>query len=242
MIHAVLFLCLALAADASADENAYELEAQQQEAQPLTEEEAAAAQLKAEQEQAEIDALNSFVAPDAFQIVLETDILTSTGRFAEVRINITSVFAPLGAARVYQMVKDGAWDRAPFYRVDPDFVVQFGIPGVPALAEKWSPPIIDDPVEVSNQEGTFVMVHSGADTRAQQVFVNLRDNFALDEQNYAPLGQVVEGLELLRTYIYNPTEGRPGGCDQHLLTKNGIDWLRSKVPRINQINRAYIVE
>eukprot|EP01063_Lacrimia_lanifica_P014357 TRINITY_DN20964_c0_g1_i1.p1 TRINITY_DN20964_c0_g1~~TRINITY_DN20964_c0_g1_i1.p1 ORF type:complete len:228 (+),score=92.23 TRINITY_DN20964_c0_g1_i1:61-684(+) len=179
--------------------------------------------------------------PDAFQIVLETDIVKPAGGRVVVRLNVTAAFAPVGAARLYEMVNDGAWNGAPFYRVDPDFVVQFGIPGVPAVAERWAAPILDDPVEVTNMEGTFSMVHAGADTRAHQVFINLQDNPALDELKYAPLGQVVEGLEDMRRYIYNPTEGRPGGCDQRLLKRLGADWLRSKVPRINAIAKAYVL-
>eukprot|EP01064_Diplonema_japonicum_P021350 TRINITY_DN30884_c0_g1_i1.p1 TRINITY_DN30884_c0_g1~~TRINITY_DN30884_c0_g1_i1.p1 ORF type:complete len:220 (+),score=45.41 TRINITY_DN30884_c0_g1_i1:38-697(+) len=178
--------------------------------------------------------------PDRYVVVMETDILLD-GRLQDVVINVTKSFAPLGAEQLYKLVKEGFYNEACFFRVVPDFVVQFGLAADPDLTEKWAVPILDDPIEVSNEESTVTFAASGPDSRTTQIFVNLRDNKELDTQYYAPFGQVIKGMDAIRS-AYNPTPGKSGGVDQYMYATRGNTWLKSKVPRINQIVRAYITE
>eukprot|EP01059_Diplonema_ambulator_P011967 TRINITY_DN2202_c0_g2_i1.p1 TRINITY_DN2202_c0_g2~~TRINITY_DN2202_c0_g2_i1.p1 ORF type:complete len:234 (+),score=42.82 TRINITY_DN2202_c0_g2_i1:51-752(+) len=178
--------------------------------------------------------------PEQFQAVFETDILMD-GKLQDVVINVTSAFAPLGAEQFYKLLKDGFYDGACFFRVVPDFVIQFGIAADPEMTRKWAVPIVDDPVEVSNEEGTIAFATAGPDTRTTQLFVNYIDNKSLDAQGFAPFGQVVQGLEALRL-AYNPTPGKPGGVDQQQYELKGNAWLKPKVPKINQIVRAFVRE
>ena len=188
----------------------------------------------------EAAAVPNIFIPDVYQVVMETDILVD-GRLQDIVLNITSAFAPLGTEQLYKAVKDHFYDGSAFFRVVPDFVIQFGIAAEPAMTQKWSVPILDDPVEVSNEEGTITFATAGPDTRTTQLFINYQDNKQLDLQGFAPLGQVVQGMEALKA-AYNPTPGKPGGVDQLKYEKSGNVWLKSKVPKINTITRAYIRE
>ena len=61
-------------------------------------------------------------APDTFKAKFDT----SAGEFV---ITVTRAWAPLGADRFYNLVKNGFYDGTRFFRVRPGFVVQWGIHG-----------------------------------------------------------------------------------------------------------------
>eukprot|EP00754_Rhynchopus_humris_P046952 Rhum_TRINITY_DN6467_c0_g1::Rhum_TRINITY_DN6467_c0_g1_i1::g.20002::m.20002 len=174
--------------------------------------------------------------PDTFQIVMQTDVLVNNG---VIKINVTSAFAPLGTERLYHLVRAGYYTGAPFFRVVPDFVVQWGIAAEPNVTARWNTAIRDDPVEVSNDEGTVSFASAGPDTRTAQLFVNLADNKPLDAQGFTPVGQVVEGMDVFRK-VNNPTPDRAGGVDQVKLEKEGNAFLKAKFPRTNYIKTCTI--
>src|SRR5262245_5101972 len=63
-------------------------------------------------------------------------------------------WAPNGADRFYNLVKNGFYDNVRFFRVISGFMVQFGIHGNPQIAAQWREARInDDPVKQSNRRG-----------------------------------------------------------------------------------------
>jgi peptidyl-prolyl cis-trans isomerase A (cyclophilin A) len=95
-----------------------------------------------------------------------------------------------------ELTDTGFWDDCRFFRVLPDFVVQFGINGNPPVQQKWrSSSLSDDPVRASNERGTVVFATAGPNSRTTQLFVNTREqgNTFLDSQGFAPIGRVIEG-------------------------------------------------
>ena len=121
---------------------------------------------------------------------------TSVGPFV---MEVTRAWAPNGADRFYNLVKYGYFDGARFFRVIPNFMVQFGIHGDPKLNAVWSEANIpDDPVTQSNKRG-FVTFAKRArpNSRSTQLFINFKDNAGLDGQGFAPFGQVVSGMEVV---------------------------------------------
>src|SRR5579864_6506018 len=128
------------------------------------------------------------MAPAMFKVNFDT----SAGTF---EVEVHRDWAPNGADRFYNLVKNGFYDNARFFRVIPGFMVQFGISGDPSVnAVLRNARIPRDPVKESNKRGyiTFAMQGgpNGPDTRTTQVFINFRDNGNLDSAGFAPFGMV----------------------------------------------------
>src|SRR6204780_3895331 len=88
---------------------------------------------------------------------------TSKGVFI---VEVHRDWAPNGADRFYNLVKNGFFDNARFFRVISGFRVQFGINGDPKLSSVWREARIkDDPVKASNGRGTMTFATAGLTTR-----------------------------------------------------------------------------
>lgn len=170
-------------------------------------------------------------APDTFNAHFET----SAGAFT---VQVTRAWAPLGADRFYNLVKNGFFDGTRFFRVLPGFVVQFGLSGNPMVSARWhTASIPDDPVEQHNTRGTITFATAGPNTRTTQLFINFGDNLNLDSQGFAPFGKVVDGMNVVDR-IYSGYGERP---DQGMIESQGNAYLASQFPRLDSIARATIV-
>ncbi len=159
---------------------------------------------------------------------------TTKGPFV---IEVHRDWAPLGAARFEQLVKDKFYDGAGFFRVVPNFVVQFGLAADPKLTKKWDKKIKDDPVLQTNRTGSVVFATAGPGTRTTQLFINLRSNQSLDDQGFAPFGMVVEGMDVVEK-IYAGYGEQP---DQEQITNRGNAYLKANFPKLDYINNATIL-
>lgn len=153
-------------------------------------------------------------------------------------IEVHRDWAPHGADRFYSLVKAGFYDSCSFFRVVPYFLAQFGIHGDPKVAAAWRAAMIpDDPVKMSNKAGYVSFARTGPNTRATQVFINMRDNTLLDAQGFAPFGTVIEGmsnvLQLEAKYKDRPNQKR--------LEDEGNGYLMREFPGMSYITRATIV-
>src|SRR5205814_3083683 len=118
-------------------------------------------------------------------------------------------WAPLGADRFYNLVKNGFFDDGRFFRVIQGFMVQFGINGNTAIQQAWlNTNLKDDPVKQSNKRGFITFATAGPNTRTTQVFINFKDNAQLDSQGFAPFGEVIEGMNVVDK-LYAQYAGRP---------------------------------
>src|SRR5438067_9267692 len=78
-----------------------------------------------------------------------------TTTHGDIVVEVHREWAPIGADRFYNLVKNRFFTDASFFRVVPNFIVQFGIPASPAVAAVWqNASIKDDPVKQSNKRGT----------------------------------------------------------------------------------------
>jgi len=179
----------------------------------------------------------SHPAPERFEVLFET----SQGEFA---VEVHRDWAPLGAERFYNLVRAGYFDGVRFFRVIPGFVAQFGIHAEPGVTEAWRMSRIpDDPVVQPNRRGTLTFATAGPDTRTVQLFLNLVDNVHLDASGFAPIGEVIRGLETVDLLYSGYGEGAPRGLgpDQGRLQAEGEAYLSRDFPQLSRIVSARIV-
>lgn len=176
-------------------------------------------------------------APEVFRVRFET----SRGPFV---VEAQRSWSPAGADRFHNLVRNRFYDDTRFFRVVNRFMVQFGISGDPKVSEAWRERFIrDDQVLHSNERGTVTFATSGPDERSTQLFINYADNRFLDRQGFAPIGRVVEGMEVVDSLFAGYGEGPPmgGGPDQGRITDEGNEYLKREFPRLDYITSARIV-
>ncbi len=165
---------------------------------------------------------------------------TSKGTFV---IEVHRDWAPNGADRFYNLVKNGFFDNARFFRVISGFMVQFGINADPKLSSVWREARIkDDPVRQSNKRGLITFATAGPNTRTTQVFINFGDNNMLDRQGFAPFGQVVSGMNVVDALYSGYGEGAPGGQgpEQGRIQQEGNTYLIKEFGKLDYIKKATI--
>lgn len=165
---------------------------------------------------------------------------TSKGSFV---IEVHRQWAPKGADRFYNLVKNGFYDGDRFFRVISGFMVQFGINGDPRVSSVWQNANIgDDPVRESNQRGYITFATAGPNTRTTQVFINYANNSALDRQGFSPFGRVVSGMNVVDALYAGYGEGAPQGQGpaQDRVQKEGNAYLIRSFPKLDYIKKASI--
>jgi peptidyl-prolyl cis-trans isomerase A (cyclophilin A) len=171
-------------------------------------------------------------APALFRV----QFTTSKGPFT---VEVHRDWAPNGADRFYELVKSGFFDQNRFFRIVPNFIVQWGIQGDPAVQSKWRDKTIpDDPVTQSNRRGTITFATSGSNSRTTQLFINLGNNPPLDAMGFAPFGQVISGLNVVES-LYSGYGETP---DQNQIQVQGNAYLQSQFPMLDYIQTARVEE
>ena len=182
------------------------------------------------------------MAPAQFKVNFDT----SAGMF---EVEVHRDWAPNGADRFYNLVKNGFFDNARFFRVISGFMVQFGINGDPAVNAVWREARIPrDPVKEGNKRGniTFAMQGgaNGPDTRTTQVFINFRDNSNLDPVGFAAFGSVTKGMEVIDKIYSGYGEGAPSGAgpEQGRIQAEGNAYLTKDFPKLDYIKKTTITK
>jgi peptidyl-prolyl cis-trans isomerase A (cyclophilin A) len=154
-------------------------------------------------------------------------------------IEITRAWSPRGADRFYNLVRAGYYTDCPFYRVLPNFMAQFGISAKPEVTKAWADAnIVDEPRKETNKRGRLSFATGGPNTRSTTLFINLVDNTYLDPLGFAPIGEVVEGMEnadkLYNGYGETATQ-------QHSFEVGGKAFVDRTYPKLDRILTATIV-
>jgi peptidyl-prolyl cis-trans isomerase A (cyclophilin A) len=177
-------------------------------------------------------------APASFQV----KFATTHGEFV---VEVHRDWAPRGADRFYNLVKNGFFTDAAFFRYVPNFIVQFGMPANPAVGNVWREARIpDDKVTQSNRKGSIVFATSGPNTRTTQLFINLNNNAPLDKDGFAPFGEVVQGLDVVEGLYAGYGEGADSGGRgprQELIASQGKAYLDKNFPKLDSIKSATVI-
>lgn len=177
-------------------------------------------------------------APSTYRARLETTE-------GNVSIQVHRSWAPRAADRFYNLIRVGYYDSVYVHRVVPGRVAQFGIHPDPRINYVWQQAVIeDDPVRESNDRGTVSFAKSGPNSRTTQVFINLRDNPGLDDQGFAPFGEVVEGMDVVDSLYAGYGDGPPRGEGPYpaQAAAEGNEYFAREFPDLDLILEARIME
>lgn len=166
---------------------------------------------------------------------------TSKGKFV---IQVHRDWAPIGADRFYNLVKNGFYDDVRFFRVIDGFMAQFGMHGNPAVQQAWqSARLKDDPVKQGSKRGFVVFAHAGPNSRTTQLFINFKDNSAsLNPQGFAAFGEVISGMDVVDSLYTGYGDSSRGGPDQGRIASEGNAYLMKSFPKLDYIKTATIAK
>ena len=162
---------------------------------------------------------------------------TSQGAFV---IEAHRDWAPHAADRFYNLVKNGFYDNARFFRVLSGFMAQFGLNADPDVQRAWTlAGLPDEPTMHSNTRGFVTFAReSSPNSRYTMVFINYKDNSYLDTEGFPPFGQVVLGMDVADK-LYSGY-GRTNVPDQRRIVSEGNAYLAAEYPKLDYIRRARI--
>lgn len=177
----------------------------------------------------------TLTAPDTFKVKFETTQ-------GDVVAEFYREWAPQGVDRVYNLVKQNYFTDMRLFRVVPDFVVQFGIHGDPEVMAKWmNAKLMDDPVKQTNAPGTLTFAKTGApNSRGTQLFINFGNNAFLDSQGFAPIGKVVEGMDVAKQF-YSEYRDQPTNLQGQMFVA-GNPFIDERFPELDSITKASVIE
>jgi cyclophilin family peptidyl-prolyl cis-trans isomerase len=178
--------------------------------------------------------------PDSFKVLFAT----TKGEFV---IEAYKSWAPIGVERFYQLARTGYYDNNYFFRVEKDYVVQFGITPDPAKRNNWDRSRLqDEPVKEKHLKGIVAFARSGKNSRSAQLFIDVNDNAKLDTtmregvHGYPPIGKVIKGYEVLEAL--NGQYGRTILPLQDSIYKYGNVYLDKQFPGLDKIIKAKLIK
>ncbi len=170
-------------------------------------------------------------APAKYSVKFET----SKGDFV---VEVDKSWAPRGAIRFYNLVKNGYYNDVRFHRVNGS-IAQFGISGDPEISRVWrGARIVDDGPKQTNERGYLSYAAGGPNTRTTQVFINRTDNKSLDQSGFAPFGKITSGMNVIERLYADYGER----VDANKVHSEGTAYLTKSFPRLDYIKTATIVE
>jgi cyclophilin family peptidyl-prolyl cis-trans isomerase len=178
-------------------------------------------------------------APETFQVLFKTN----KGNFI---IQSYRSWAPLATDRFYTLVKKGFYTNIYIFRVEKDYVVQFGISDNPKESRFWDKARLkDEPVKQKHKKGIVAFARSEKNSRTTQLFVNMQDNAKLDTtmregvHGYPPFGKVISGIHVF--FQLNDQYAKRILPLQDSIYRYGNQYLVQHFPGLDKIISATII-
>lgn len=178
-------------------------------------------------------------APESFQVLFTT----TKGNFI---LEAYRRWSPLGVDRLYQLVISGFYNQNMIYRVESNYVVQFGISDKFELNFFWdTKKIADEPVLQKHKKGIVAFARDVANSRATQLFINMVDNPTLDTtirsgvKGFSPIGKIIKGMDVVSKF--NAQYGKRIAPIQDSIYLYGNVYLQENFPGLDQIISAKII-
>lgn len=154
---------------------------------------------------------------------------------------MTRTWSPKAVDRLHQLLTHHFYDNTLFYRVVPNFVVQFGNTDT-TVTKQWEKfKVSDEPVIQSNLKGFVSFARAGKDTRGNDLFINLKDNQRLDTVHcenvlgFPALGKVIKGMNVVEAFYSACGNKTMDVYDS--LSSNRVKYL-SLFPKLDAIKKA----
>lgn len=179
-------------------------------------------------------------APETFKARFKT----SRGEFI---IEAYRKWSPLGVDRLYQLIKTGFYDNTLLFRVERNFVSQFGISDDEQVNRFWDPKkLADEPPQYKNLKGIIAYARSGANSRVSQIFINMIDNpkndttVRLGVKGFTPIAKVIKGMEVVA--LFTDRYGRATVPQQDSVYKYGNRYFEKRFPGLDKVISARIIK
>jgi peptidyl-prolyl cis-trans isomerase A (cyclophilin A) len=178
------------------------------------------------------------IVPSIFQVKFDT----SQGTFI---VEAHKDCAPRGVDRFHELIRIKYFDQGRFFRVLKGFIAQFGVHRDFDVHDKWRKMVIpDDPFKEKNLRGTLAFAKSDPDTRSTEIFINLADNPALDDQKFVPFAKIIDGIDVIDKIYSGYGEMRPEGkdIDPGRVEGETNEYLVQHFPKMDYIITARFVD
>jgi len=177
-------------------------------------------------------------APATFRVRVET----TRGPFT---MELVRALAPIGVDHFYNLVRAGYYNDSRFSRINAGWIAQFGIARDSQVTVTWlSHPIKDDSVRGHNVRGSFTYAMRKPNDRTVEISISRRDNLVQDGQGFAPLGTVVQGMDVVDSLYSGYGETSGGGVragKQGEAIVGGDAWFDAHYPRLDHLIRMTIL-
>ena len=155
-------------------------------------------------------------------------------------------WAPYGVDRFYSLAKNGYYTNNAFFRVVPNFIVQFGINPNTITNSAWDKmEIQDDTTVIANTRGTLSYGTRGPNTRTTHLIINFHDNSKHLDPTNPVIARVIEGMDVVDK-LYSGYGDLPqfGGNspDPQRINREGSAFLKVEYPQLDYILSTEIIE
>ncbi|NCI47842.1 peptidylprolyl isomerase [Sediminibacterium soli] len=178
-------------------------------------------------------------APKQFRAVFRT----TKGDFV---LEAYRSWSPLGVDRLYQLIVSGYYNNSLVFRVEPKYVVQFGIAEKYETKKFWYERYIpDEPVMQKHTRGMVAFARDKKNSRSTQLFVDMTDNPKLDTtvrdgvKGFTPVAKVISGMEVVARFYAK--YGKQPGAQQIDLYRRGNAYYEQLFPGLDKILSAKII-
>jgi len=158
-------------------------------------------------------------------------------------------WSPFGYDRLLALFKDNYYDSTYFYRVVPNFLVQFGVNSDPILKEKWNwkNSIQDDPLSPERpfEKGTISFAGSGKDSRCADLFISYAKNQGLGKSPWeTPVGLVTSGISVVESFkSYGDISAfNKNGPNPNKLRNRGSEYVGDEFPEMDFFKECRIID
>lgn len=179
-------------------------------------------------------------APETFRALFKTN----KGEFI---IEAYRKWSPVGVDRLYQLIKTGFYSNTLLFRVERNFVSQFGISDDEQVNRFWElKKLTDEPPKYKNLKGVISYARGGPNTRTTQLFINMVDNpkndtlLRLGVKGFTPIARVIKGMEVV--ILFNDRYGRSTIPLQDSIYKYGNRYFEKRFPGLDKIISASIIK